>query len=406
MTRILVFVLALNLWTHLGAQVAMPTVLGDAVSQATAEKKLIVLDFFSYNSVESKMVKDQAFGYPEVKKLLEENYVVLHVELERDQALRERYGVKKAPTVIVLRSDGSEFDRVAIFLTGQEFVEFLKAPLSGRTDIAVLVEKAKAPTATTNAYVTLAGTQYRRGKFVEATESYTQALDRILANLKAERRYLKLVLNRLGTLVAHTASAKEALSSRRDRLEAEVRQAPSEFIPVLFDLNEALNEPARSVSFFQALPKSSPWRREGFASVFGPLIEARDYATATSVVDLESFVGSLYPRDIPSDTDSSADSGPRAVIESMRKQRIVECTALAIEALLATGQPAKVRRLTERALEFDDTPAARARFMLAAQRAASTESTDFEKWLEHLPVFPPKSKPALDSTKTSIQAKG
>jgi tetratricopeptide (TPR) repeat protein len=375
---------------------ALPAALAAACTRAGAENKTVMLEFFSYNSVESKMLRDNVLASPVVKAITDKRWVLVSFEWEREPALREFFGITRAPALVLVRSDGTEIDRLAGYPSPEELVRVLQGAGGGKTEVAQLLEKTQAPNAGLESHLDLATAYSKRGNYAQAAAEYVTCLDRVTAP-GPDQKYLKLVLARLSALAQAHPPVLEAMRTRRDALEKEPTLKP-DLALVLFAFNDALKESNRNADFYLKLPADSIQRQQLFAAVFLQLVETQHYTEATGTIDLESFVNSLYPQ---STTAGHTHEGPDKTghdhMAKVSRQRVVDITGAAVQALLATDRLEKAKRLSGRLLETFDGKATRQHLDHAAQRSAGKTTAEFIAWLQAHPMssMPVSEKPAI-----------
>ena len=189
------------------------------------------------------------------------------------------------------------------------------------------------------------------------------------------------------------AAAVALIKQRRDQLDQKIGtpSASPAMITNVILLNNSIYEPQHNADLYLSLPKDSPLREKIFPIVFLQLVQEKHYAEAVEN-DLETLVNDLYARHAHSEhtaaTNQPVVSQPRA--ESVNK--IVDWTAAATEALLATNQPQPAKRLVWRALDAINAPESRLRFAEAASRASAAQSAELIKWMDQ--QCPPLQKTA------------
>ena len=95
-------------------------------------KKLIITDMYADWCGWCKRMDAQTWADPQVIRL-QNKYVFLKLNAEKDPdgiALREKFSITGFPTVMILNSDGSEFDRLEGYLPGRQFLERLNRVVS------------------------------------------------------------------------------------------------------------------------------------------------------------------------------------------------------------------------------------------------------------------------------------
>lgn len=404
MTKIILIFYCILLGTTLApAAESMPIANGlaatftAACNQAAKEGKGVLLEFFSYNSVESKMLRDNVLASPAVKVLTDKSWILVSSELERDSALRGRFAVAHAPTLILLRSDGTEVDRLVGYAQPDELVRALKAAGEGKSLLDELIANANNPTTSLEAHLALAAAYFKRGQSATALAELTTCLDRATAQ-GPDRKFLKIILTRLAALGATQPAALDALRTRRDTLE-KTPTLPSDSVLVLIAFNDVLKEPNRSVDFYLKLPVESPLRQQLFSAIFLQLVETQHYSEATGTIDLETYINNTYPRTnaVVHDHDShELSTAMRERMEQQARQRVIDVTGAAVQALLATDRLEKAKRVTGRLLETYDGKDARSGLTQAIQRSAARSANDFSAWLQA--TYPEKAEAQLPLT--------
>lgn len=370
----------------------LPPDLAVAMRKAEETKRKVLIEFFSYNSVESKMVRDNVLANPQVAAVLAEQVILVSVEQEKEKDLCQRYGISRAPALVLIKPDGSEIDRLLGNRAPEELVRLLQGRGGDHASVSDLAAKAARPDAGVEAHLALADAYGRIGKADQALDELTVCLDR--ASVPGpDRKYFKSVLTRMATLATQQPQAKSALQTRRDALEKEPALR-SDGVQVLFALNDALKEQTRNVDYFLKLSADSALRRQLFPLVFVQLVEAKRYAEAAGAVDLEAYVNSAYPN-LHAGHDHAGNGHDEATHERREKlarERMINLTTAAVQTLLATDQLEKAKRITGRLLETYDGNDTRSLLGQAAQRSAAKRVGDYNAWLQATYPEKPEAK--------------
>lgn len=359
----------------------LPQPLTKALSQAKVDQKSVLLEIFSYNSVESKLLRDNILTNAAVKEAIGDHWLIAAFELEREPELCSRYRINRAPTLLLLRADGTEIDRLAGDIKSNSLVALLTAGASGQSPLDAMVSLAATADAPIEAHVKLADAYLKRSQLESAVGELAICLDLAMAS-GSNRKSLHYVVNRLAFLCPTVPAAQEALLSRRDRLGNE--PSPKlDTVQLLFTLNEALNVPERNLEYYLRLPIRSHLRRHLFAKVFPQLVQAQHYTEAAGTIDLETYVNSAYLMRgaAGSDTVPGHDR-----LEKYARNRLVATATAAVEALLATDALEKAKRIAGRLIETYDSSDTRQRLCEAARRSSASSAVNYISWVEAYPA--------------------
>jgi hypothetical protein len=388
--------LSFLLTVALQAQPVASAALQAAIVQAAAEQRLVLLEFFSYNSVESKMLGDRVLADPDVKALLGDKYIVVRAELEREPVLAAQFEVTKAPIVVLLAADGQEIDRVAGLARPADFLKTLEAAATGKSELAQLKEQTEAPDATVEQRVALAVAYAKRGNYADAVAEYSRSLDLSLQSREGAR-FRTGIARRLAALARQAPPEAEAIQAIRDRLEQEAIDGRAEAVAPAIELNNGLKASERNAGLYLKLPADSPLRRQVFPLVLQALVQAKHYEEIVTAVDLEAFTSSFYAMPTGHDHGHRAPLSPADHRHNHRhepeaaaiEQRITPPVVASVEALLATGQSRKAQRIAGRALDYLQCGEIRSRLLAAASRAGGTDAAAFVQWMEQ--EYPPEA---------------
>ena len=367
------------------ADVSISTQTFEAASQkAAAENRLILLEFFSKNSAESKMLRERLLASAPVNELLSQRFVVVSVEVERQSDPVRHLGVSHPGVFVIVNVTGTEVDRIAGSTTPDQFVQFLEAGIAGRSLLDSTRQKATAPDAGVQAHLALAQAYVKRRQPQLALQEFAWCLEQGPSlDPHGYRRYLTAVIAQVKVLSASLPAAKTLLLAQQTKLWTEAKKNPSAAnYRLLFKLNTALKQSSRNIESYLALPADASFRGQLFGDVFPALVEQRKYREAATAVDLETFVGRAYPL-VPAEFVEGAQSldGDQRDPEELRRQHIADLTVPAVEVLLGAGFPEKARRIAGRAMDSDSSRHLKVRLIEAAQRAIPN-STAFTDWIK------------------------
>ena len=116
-----------------------------ALDQAKAQGKPVLLDLYATWCGPCHKLDAEVFPTEEVASITD-GMIAMRIDAESEVGipLVERYHVVGYPTVLLLRGDGTEIDRVFGFLPATEFANALTDDLSGKGTLEALREQVKA----------------------------------------------------------------------------------------------------------------------------------------------------------------------------------------------------------------------------------------------------------------------
>jgi thioredoxin-like negative regulator of GroEL len=384
---VLAFVLVVWPVFAAAADSGAPSQTFEAASQkAAAESRLILLEFFSYNSAESKMLRDRVLAAAPVSEMLAGKFLVVPVEIERQPDLARRFAVSHPGVFVIVSAAGAEIDRFGGNTTPEQFVQFLEAGIAGRSLLDSIRQKASATGAGVESHFALGQAYIKRRQTQLALQEFAWCLEQgPSADPQGYRRYLTALIGRVKILSSELPAAKTLLETQRTKLQADAENNPNAATyQLLFKFNTALKQSSRNAEAYLALPADAALRGQLFGEVFSALVEHRKYREAAAAVDLESFVGRIYPL-VPDEHSEAPEESigleGKHDPQALHRQRVADLTVPAVEALLGAGFPEKARRIAGRALDLDPSRSLRVRLIEATQRATPGASA-FSDWIK------------------------
>ena len=97
-----------------------------AFSESKAQNKTLAIIFDQDNCVYCDMFKDDVLSNRDVQKELNEHYIVLLVDINKNPDIATKYKVYGTPITQFLDSNGKEIYRVEGYVTGDEFLKDLR----------------------------------------------------------------------------------------------------------------------------------------------------------------------------------------------------------------------------------------------------------------------------------------
>jgi len=360
------------------AEPAMPfrSIPFEAATQAAAkEGKLVFIDFYTTWCEPCKRLDALTWTDAEVGRLVGEKAVALKLDAEKEgKELAKRYKIAAYPTLLLLKADGTEVDRLVGFSEPAKFIPDFTASVAGKTTLARAVEATTTvPTGgaeEVQAHYELGKQLARSGREEEALVQYLWCYDDYTARSSGVRN--SFLLSSIADLGRKYPPAIVALRERRDQAEATMlgdasaRGAALDFA----SLNGALKENERTVKVFDSLPAGDPRREVLLVRVFDLLINDRRYADAASARPLAKMEQAF---DLHLTTMARAAANPRPRPAGMADpfpRYVVQTTVKNIEVLIGSGQISAAQSLAERLLsKVDGSDATKKQLAEAATRA-------------------------------------
>ena len=247
-------------------------------AKAAKEDKLIFIEFFSYHSVESKMLRDNVLSSGQVAGLLGQKFVVLQVEQGRDIPLETRFQVRQYPTVVIAKADGTEVERVIGYRNASEFFSLMDGALSGNSDLERLQKQAADPKAGIRSHMELAEAYAKRDNRERVANEFLWVLDSgSTVEPLGYNRVFPSMLTRLASLGETYPPDMEALRERRDKAEKAIEYGSPDSITRVFMMNKFLKEARRNAEIYLKIPETSGLRQKLFVQVWQDMVEAKAY---------------------------------------------------------------------------------------------------------------------------------
>jgi thiol-disulfide isomerase/thioredoxin len=137
---------------------------------ADAERKLIVVDLYTEWCAPCRKMDAETWPHPEVVAE-KDRYVFLKLEAEKDPdgiALKKQCGIEGYPTILILDSDGREFERLVGFSSGPDFVKKLRSAVADPDSLGNLRQRETQAPRDLGLRFKLAKSLFDRSAFQEA----------------------------------------------------------------------------------------------------------------------------------------------------------------------------------------------------------------------------------------------
>ena len=352
-----------------------PLTFDAACAAAKDEGKLVFIDFYTTWCEPCKRLDKDTWTDAGVGKLVGDKAVALKLDAEKEgKPVAARYKITAYPTLLLMKTDGTEVDRIVGYREPAKFTEEFSAGVAGKPALVRAAEAVASVPAegrgAVQARYAFAKTLVQNAKYAEALEHYLWCYDEGMAKESSFRGVrVSFLMSDLGRLATGYPPAREALMARRDGARARLLASAADRQAAVTEftaLNEALGDRAANLALFDQLPAGDP-RRRGFGlRVYGELVTARRYADALEVQPYDSMVGLL---DIANRLPAGG-TGPAS--ESM-KAYMLKSAAANVEALAGGGELDHARELIAKILAADSSDEMKALLREKLTRAGHPE---------------------------------
>ena len=101
------------------------TDLTKALDDAHNQNKSVLIVFDQKSCVYCDILKEDTLSDENVKKQLNENYIVVIVDINDQPEIADKYGIYGTPTMVILDSSSKELSRIEGYLGTDEFLKEL-----------------------------------------------------------------------------------------------------------------------------------------------------------------------------------------------------------------------------------------------------------------------------------------
>jgi len=354
-----------------------------ASKEAARTGKIVLVDFYTTWCGPCKMLDKNTWTDAAVIQLLEQKTVALRIDAEKEAALSKRYKIEAYPSVLLIKPDGTEIDRLVGYREPKVFMADFNAALGGKDSISRAREKLMAagtndPSARMQFGVALA----QKGKDAEALAEYLWCFDH---GLEAGPAFtgvrVSFLLSYIKNLGAHYPPAEKALEARRDERQAKVEAGATDFQTVqdLVSLNGALDQKEKNFAVFDRLPAGNRGRDIILSLFADQFLEAKRYADVLQGTDGKAAFKKAVDRFDQMLESVGKDNPMRSRMEETLRQMTVNTGAHGFEALAGLKRNQDGKELAGQILKFDSSPATRTLLAEAAKRAGNAELAGYVK---------------------------
>lgn len=339
------------------------------LARAAEAKKVVFVDFFTTWCAPCKKLDAVTWADADVRAWLSEATVPLKIDAEKERALAERYGVSAFPTLLFLKPDGTELDRLVGFRNPEAFLDQGRRILHGETVLDGLRKQLAEGGATdVELRLDLGRELARRGRSAEALAHFLWVYDEGLEHNPAyggvRNSFLLGDIRRLGR---GYPPAIEALRTRRDERVAAITAGKAGFQEAMdvAALNRTLKADRLTLQVYESLADHEAYdpaarKRMRFAmyrDVVDVLLEERRYADLLAGVDdpvaaVEWEIKRIDQHQAMARHRQESPDPDDPTTRALRRNAVAH-GGKTYEALLGTGQLASAATVRDLLLELD-----------------------------------------------------
>lgn len=332
-----------------------------ACTAAKAEGKIVMIDFFTTWCVPCKALDKHTWTDNEVRTVMLKKAVSIKLDAEKEGAeLAKTYRVRIFPTILFLKPDGTEIDRMTGFRPPKEFLEEANGYFEGKDSLTQAREQlAQNPTDLE--------LRLKLAKAFESKKQYKQAFDEYIGlwqeGVKKDPEdtaippYLQKGLIVLGS---DYPPAMNLLREQQTKAEAALLagNATAGQIQDFLSLNQAFGEKRKTLEMYDRLRGSNGKPAAVCArlarAVLDELVEARRYADITeSIPNIPSVVQQVVTKNQGIVQLFESEKSPlyKDVIPTVITLTIKESGNF-YEALLGAGKKDDAAQVADQLIQF------------------------------------------------------
>jgi thiol-disulfide isomerase/thioredoxin len=349
----------------------------DRARQAAADggKRFVLVDFYTVWCGPCKKLDETTWKDQGVRDWLSKEAVCLKVDAEKDEPLAAKYRINVYPTLLLLRTDGGEIDRLVGYRDAKTFLADARESLAGNDSLSRARKKLEGANANDPSLrMSYGDALAQKGKADEALSEFLWCFDHGLEHSQAFVGVrLSFLLSRIVQLGRTHPAALEELRKRRDAAAKAIEARKANFGTAMdvTALNTNLGEPEQTLVLFDRIKadKSQPpmIRRYILDQALDQLLKAKRYKEVLADSDAKSKVRERIARHEQTKVHFPNDANLRTY---MKRQVSVE-GAKYYEALLGSGDRTGASEVAALLVAFDPSDAY-SPLIAAAKRSGDT----------------------------------
>lgn len=340
--------------------------LDEAFVKAAKEQKFVFVDFYTTWCGPCKIMNETTWTDAKVIAWLSEKVVPLQVDAEKEEKAADKYGIEAYPTLLFLKADGTEVERLVGMHSATEFIEAAEGILSGKDALARAKDKLEASGRNNPmARLEYARVLHDKGKYPEALQEYLWCFDEGSKHSTAfDGVRLSYLLHDIAELAMHYPLAVTALMDRADAAQQAILsgEAPAVRIQEFTAINECLGAEQESLALYDRLKQEKP-DAAAIAllrkSVMSELLDQRRYGDFAEGSDLGKQIDQLFESHQPSWFDKLLGLGRpqeiKAELDESRSRMLVEQVCEYYQILIGLKRMDEAEKLAQRLLAVNQS---------------------------------------------------
>lgn len=349
----------------------------DACAAAAKEERIVLIDFYATWCEPCKRLDTQTWADAGVGRLVGEKAIALKLDAEKEGlALARRFKITAYPTMLLLKPDGTEIDRLVGFMEPAAFTKNFLLALQGKNTLTRAAEAVAAKGDAVDrdavqARYELARALVRQGDQAGALREFLWCFDVGMVEVPSYTGVrTSFLLGEIGRLAKVFPPAREALlergSAAEKRMTAEIgdRRAAQEFAAICAELGDE----ARLLAAFDGMAVDDPRRLAFGLRAFRVLLPRQRYVDALSAMPHASM-DRLFQASLSRPTPPGADP---QIADAMRRST-VRSTLDYVEVLAGANDLANAEAMSRKLLEYDGSPETRQQLQARLSRAGQPD---------------------------------
>ena len=329
-----------------------------ACKQAQADQKIVFIDFYTTWCAPCKILDNTTFKDEQVIRWLTEHTVAIKVDAEKQVELAKKYRIDSYPTLVFVKPDGTEMDRIGGVIPSEAFLAEAAEILTGKDPIVRAKEKLEeAGVNNPMARMDYARKLTQLGKYEQALTEYVWCYDqgakRDMAFVGVRDSFLLMEWAQLGR---HHPPALEALRERRNAIRDRIlEKGAKRKISTLASMNRFLDEPQATLELYDQVREKHPGASAIAAlreQVTDALLEAKRYA---EIAESKDFMAEIETEILQNGMRlSMMPEDQREKFEEFAQRSLVSRIGSYYQVLIGLERFAEAAKLATKALEVAD----------------------------------------------------